>query len=738
MKKEHKIYTYKGSDIDWSVSKGEPLILTLTNYIGNEDDVFVPSEVDSPNINANNYEYDYTGIYGEHYLTKTGTYLDIQENHIEYVTLERIIPMFTFTVNCLNPTDAEIILETNGYTQNNNTITVKYGTNVNYTVQKDGWYTISGNYLITKNTVLNVSLTKKESFDFTIKPKYEDNKYFVQLGLTYGHYKCFENEIIVIDWGDENKTTIDTGNINELNCYHQYENDNEYTVKIYSTNNKMPYINMKHPSGDTIKVLTPFLKMVDTYGNSITQYGGFSKCSELILLPNMLFSNNRQINEFKYTPTRYDAADRIEEGPYYKLNCYLGHNNRLTISGLALQNYHSCFEYCSKLKEIPDDLFDYTTNITHLDGCFRGCGIETIPEKLFNNTTNILSFTGTFAECSQLREIPEKLFYNNKNAEYFNGTFAYCTSLIRLPKGLFRSNLKIPGIQNPTFENYGYGKQFNMTFKGCTNLKYGIDGGSIKDSITEITLTNYKGDEDDVFVPSEVDSPNINVNDYDYTLNVNSNKFKPEYYIDGDGIFPNTAESFTETFMNCTNLLYVPTNTFNLCINATDFMATFLGCKNLEYVGDNLFENMLKAYLFGNIFKEGWNHGGLDVGSDNHDSPRGTFAECSKLKINPKMFGDLSDRFSNNNVEIYHFGAMFARKEFNGTHPGTAPELWKCNYGNSKVSGEHCFSRNGNKNLTNYNDIPELWKLRWFDEREYADAFWGNDFWGSLEESGRI
>ena len=76
MKKEHKIYTYKGSDIDWSVSKSEPLILTLTNYIGNEDDVFVPSEVDSPNINANNYEYDYIAcLYPEGNINEDYMYL---------------------------------------------------------------------------------------------------------------------------------------------------------------------------------------------------------------------------------------------------------------------------------------------------------------------------------------------------------------------------------------------------------------------------------------------------------------------------------------------------------------------------------------------------------------------------------------------------------------------------------------------------------------------------------------
>lgn len=680
MTKQHKIYTHKNANVEWSVSK--------------------------PN-----------------YVTKSDN-LNIQEDTILYVSLDEEIRENTLTV-VPTPNNANVTFYTNGIV-NGNSITVKQFTNIKYTVSLDGYYSKSGEIIIEDvDKTIYVSLESEEQFKYVIKGNSSGQEFTYTIGFRFGIYNVFGNETLFIDWGDgSDKTIITDGDINSNICSHKYsDSSKEYIISISSSNNVMPYINMNNQSANTIKVLTPFLKMVDSYGNPITKCFSFSHCSSLTSIPPKLFVNNPQITMFRdngrtnsLPPSNYSA-----EAPYDFINKFHGlkviyahgYSGTRQIHNMSLYiPIHTCFGYCSSLKTLPEDLFDYTPNITDLDGCFQSCGLTDIPENLFNNVQKVTSFTGTFSHCKDLIKIPQKLFYNNKNATHYNGTFAYCTSLIRLPEGLFRSNLKIPGIPNFTFENYGYGKHFNLTFKGCTNLKYGIDGGSIKDSITEITLTNYKGDEDDVFVPSEVDSPNINVNDYDYTLDVSSNKFKPEYYINGDGIFPNTAETFNETFMNCENLIYVPTNTFRLCSNtATEFMATFLGCKKLEYVGDDLFENMQKAYLFGNIYIEGLNPLTGSDGGDEYNNPRGTFSFCNMLKINQNMFGDLNNFFTYNISDKIQFGAMFFRNEFTGTNCGIAPKLWEYNI--DKVSGEHCFGGNGNKYLTNYNEIPELWKLGW-------------------------
>ena len=701
MSNQYVIYTLKNSNIDWSVSK--------------------------PN-----------------YITKSDS-LNIQENTILYVSLNEEINYNKLTI-ITQPSDATVTYLTNG-TINGNSITVRQNTTVKYVVSKDGYHSKSGEFTI-KNVdeTIYVSLVNEETFKYNIKNNTE-SEFTYTINFIFGLYNYLNNEEFKIDWGDgSEETVIKDGNINSENCTHTYNDSTKmYTISISSSNNVMPYINMYNETGNTISVLTPFLKMIDIYGNEIKYYTGFYNCEHLESLPNELFSNNSQIIRFRSNDN--SSSIRFPDETYYDFEhkyhgLYINYhdNCQYTIHTMGIYLPNGCFQNCLSLKEIPEDLFDYTQNVTDFDSCFMNSGLEHIPEKLFYNTKEVTSFTGTFYGCKNLISnrndlLPKNLFYNNKNATHYNATFAYCTSLECLPENLFRSNLKIPGIQNPVFENYGNGKHFNLTFKGCTNLKYGIDGGYYNNEYKDITLYDYLGDEEHIYVPSEVDSPNINVSNYDYKATLSdSTDLKPQKYVNASGIFPNTAETFNETFMNCKNLLYVPKNTFNLCSNnATEFLATFYGCENLEEVGNDLLSHLLKAYLFGNIYSPYINHMSSNVSGDNHGNPRGMFAYCNKLRINPNIFGDLDLFFYEKDDIKFYFGSMFFRKEFTGSNIGSAPRLWEYDNGDGNISGEHCFAGNGNKNLSNYNDIPEVWKKDWFFEGEYAD-----NWWSQLEQDGSI
>lgn len=66
------------------------------------------------------------------------------------------------------PSDATVVLTATGYTQVDNSITVKYGTSVSYTVSKSGYNTSSGSMIVTNDRTLPVVLSDERVF--TINP----------------------------------------------------------------------------------------------------------------------------------------------------------------------------------------------------------------------------------------------------------------------------------------------------------------------------------------------------------------------------------------------------------------------------------------------------------------------------------------------------------------------------------------------------------------------------------------
>lgn len=91
------------------------------------------------------------------YFTTTETVLVTTDDTIT-VDLERIpLPTYTLTINP-TPVDATVILEADGYEQEDNSITVEIGTDVTYTVSEEHYVTQSDMVVLTGDKILNTDL----------------------------------------------------------------------------------------------------------------------------------------------------------------------------------------------------------------------------------------------------------------------------------------------------------------------------------------------------------------------------------------------------------------------------------------------------------------------------------------------------------------------------------------------------------------------------------------------------
>ncbi|MDI9523578.1 MAG: hypothetical protein QM237_10070, partial [Bacteroidota bacterium] len=87
------------------------------------------------------------------------------------------------------------------------------------------------------------------------------------------------------------------------------------------------------------------------------------------------------------------------------------------------------------------------------------------------------------------------------------------------------------------------------------------------------------------------------------------------------------------------------------------------------------------------------------------------FLNCTKLELRADIFPMPTGSFSQPdffNDRAMDFTGFCKNAGTAATTQGTAPELWKFNYGVG-VTSTDCFT-GITTNLTNYNDIPNNWK----------------------------
>lgn len=129
---------------------------------------------------------------------------------------------------------------------------------------------------------------------------------------------------------------------------------------------------------------------------------------------------------------------------------------------ISLTNVEYCFAQSINITELPNNLFNNNVNVTEFggiaSGCFDGCsGLMSIPEDLFSNCVKAINFGTCFRNCTSLIEIPEKLFANNPKVTSFYYTFYGCTKLTHIPNKLFDNNNNVI--------------DFTATFNNCINVQ---------------------------------------------------------------------------------------------------------------------------------------------------------------------------------------------------------------------------------------------------------------------------
>lgn len=133
-------------------------------------------------------------------------------------------------------------------------------------------------------------------------------------------------------------------------------------------------------------------------------YGCFQGCTSLTSIPENLF--------------RYNANIKIFGG-----QGGIGGNSTATGTGIYSSGQpggaaYGCFNNCTGLTEIPENLFRYNVNATSFGGVGGNAGNDA-PTHYSGNGGNGGAGYGMFANCTGLTEIPENLFKYNTNATDF-------------------------------------------------------------------------------------------------------------------------------------------------------------------------------------------------------------------------------------------------------------------------------------------------------------------------------
>lgn len=131
------------------------------------------------------------------------------------------------------------------------------------------------------------------------------------------------------------------------------------------------------------------------------------------------------------------------------------------------------FDGCVSLQIIPTDLFINNSKITDFSYTFANTALTSIPTGLFNGSNNVVTFEGTFENDTGILAIPKDLFSNQNNNTSFEATFENCRGLTTIPENLFANN--------PLVTTY---KNVFMGCEGITSITKNIFGDSIPSATT--------------------------------------------------------------------------------------------------------------------------------------------------------------------------------------------------------------------------------------------------------------
>jgi len=338
------------------------------------------------------------------------------------------------------------------------------------------------------------------------------------------------------------------------------------------------------------------------------------------------------------------------------------------ISGVGL------FQNCTSITSIPSGIFDGCSAITDFSYAFYGClnaALTSIPADLFKYNIKVTTFEQTFAACQKLVSVPADLFKYNTKVITFYRTFYLCQSLTTIGSGIFDG-----GILVTTFQ---------QTFQGCALLTAIPD--HLFDYNTAVTTfqNTFSTCSAITSIPTDLFKYNI------------------------------AATTFFGTFFNCSGLTSIPSGLFDTNILVNTFASTFSGCNKITVIVADLFKYNTGVTTFANTFQNCSVLATIPADLFRYNTLAltftSTFNACVKMQQRIDIFypvGESGTRFLDKSVI---FTNCFTRTSFTGTQ-GTAPDLWNCNFGSGTPTKTNCYSGAGNSitSLTNYADIPTVWK----------------------------
>ena len=358
-----------------------------------------------------------------------------------------------------------------------------------------------------------------------------------------------EDLTLIVDWGDGTSEYVEplvftpTSSSNTLYS-HSYEESGDYTVTVYSDAFNKLYLTAYYYSNEGASV----------FNTSVTK----------ILSPLPALAGT--IYRIKYSIVLYTYSYTVQVYSYsYKLDYGLAHCSKLKeipedlFLNTTKTELDHVFLACTSLSEIPENLLATGTTITQVPGLFMHCtALTEIPENLFANNTAITSFAYTFSGCKGITEIPETLFSNNVAVTNFNYTFSY-TYITEIPETLFSNNVAVTSF-NHTFSYMPYLAEIPETLFSSNTEAISFLGTFSRDKITEI--------------PENL-----------FTYN-------------------KKATTFQSTFQYCTKITGIPENLFANNPAITSVQYCFGYCTALTSIPSSLLENCPKitnaSYLFAN------------------------------------------------------------------------------------------------------------------------------------------
>lgn len=213
--------------------------------------------------------------------------------------------------------------------------------------------------------------------------------------------------------------------------------------------------------------------------------GFYSNCDNIIAIPSGAFSSGtfypgsaggvfRGCSNLRYV---YDCPagtlPSFEGTSVEVVDCYL----------VDATSVNSLFKGLTTLREISDNLFKRSPNITSLTNCFSGCtNLESIPEGLFDGLELLEDVSYCFYNCTSIKEIPHDLFHDCFSANNFLNCF-YMSGIEEIPSDLLASvngseiifeymfaGTPITAIPLGLFDGCKENSNFRSTFSGCGNV----------------------------------------------------------------------------------------------------------------------------------------------------------------------------------------------------------------------------------------------------------------------------